>query len=72
MLIEIKVNQAYLADTLNAMRVRLDREKCVLSNFRHAGDGAGVCRHQSRLRQSDVRREVSAKFRQRQLTGRPI
>jgi hypothetical protein len=42
--IEIRVNQASLADTLSAMREWLDREKCYLSHFRHtnADDGTIV------------------------------
>jgi len=39
--VEIRVRQADLADTLTAMRVWLDRERCVLLHFRHAGDGMG-------------------------------
>jgi hypothetical protein len=38
--IEITVKRAELADTLGAMRIWLDREKCTISNFRHKNDDA--------------------------------
>jgi hypothetical protein len=42
--IEIRVPSARLADTLNAMREWLDREKCYLSRFRYesGNDGTAV------------------------------
>ena len=39
--VEVTVKQADLANTLAAMREWLDRERCNLSHFRHAGDGDG-------------------------------
>ena len=41
-IIEIRVDQAIFADTLNAMREWLDREKCYLSQFRHRSDDDGT------------------------------
>jgi hypothetical protein len=41
-IIEIRVDQAIFADTLNAMREWLDREKCYLSQFRHKNDDDGT------------------------------
>jgi hypothetical protein len=38
--IEITVKRVELADTLGAMRIWLDREKCTISNFRHKNDDA--------------------------------
>jgi hypothetical protein len=40
--IQIRVNQASLADTLSAMREWLDREKCYLSHFRHENGDDGT------------------------------
>jgi hypothetical protein len=40
--IQIRVDQANLADTLGAMREWLDRERCYLSHFRHEIGEGGI------------------------------
>ena len=40
--VKVSVKQVDLAEILNTMREWLDRERCNLWHFRHAGDGTGL------------------------------
>jgi len=40
--VEIRVNRTDLADTLSAMRLWLDHERCKLLHFRHRTGGQGI------------------------------